>query len=114
VDCGRVIPKHKNSDKYGKRVKNRAKNPVKLRLLTILTLILYATCAHANEEDREERRELRDRREKVRGAIRRMEKCIQNRDLSPCIQNDDDAETHAAVMTYFMKRGKPRRPAKTD
>jgi len=83
-----------------------------LRLLTTLTLILYGTCAHANDEDRAERRELRERRDKVRTAIRRMEGCLENRDLGPCINADDDAQTHAAVMYYYMKKGKRKRTEK--
>ena len=84
-----------------------------LRLLSILALLLYGTCAHANDEDREERRELRERRDKVRAAIRRMEKCLEERDLDPCINSNDDAQTHAAVMFYYMKKGK-RKPAEKD
>lgn len=74
------------------------------RLLLILFTLLYGTCALANEEDRAERRELRERREKVRTAIRRMQKCIDDRDLTPCLESEEDLETRTAVMRYLTKK----------
>jgi len=75
-----------------------------VRPLLILLTLLYATCAFANDEDRAERRELRDRREKIRQAVRRVEKCFASGDLSPCMDSTDDIEIQQAVMKYYMKR----------
>ena len=74
------------------------------RLLLITIAVLYGTCAFADDDDRSERRELRERREKVRGAIQRMNKCIENRDLAPCMASNDDAETRNAVMFFMLKK----------
>ncbi len=74
-----------------------------LRTLLILFVVVYATCAHADGEDRAERRELRERRDKVRAAVKKMQKCIENKDIAPCMTGDDDLETRAAVMKYFLR-----------
>lgn len=73
------------------------------RPLIVLLCGMAALC-YADDE-REERRNLRERRERVRIAIKRVEKCFQTGDILPCLGNDD-RETREAVFRYYLKHTK--------
>lgn len=84
------------------------------RLVSIALTLFFCASGLANDEDRVERRDLRERREKVRTAIRRLNRCMEMGDLTPCLETDDDQETRDAVMRYMLKKANEhhrRRPA---